>query len=84
MNYSIPVYKPDMNDEIIGFYKKQLNGIIDQQIMISQLSMGITYSDTENMDEYERSYIFAKLIKLKKDEIEAKQKALENSKNNRR
>jgi len=57
--------------------KDQLNTILDQQIVISQLSNGISYQDTENMDEYERSYIFSKLVRMKQDEIEAKQKAYE-------
>lgn len=54
---------------------------MDQQIVISQLSNGITYKDTENMDEYERSYIFSKLIRMKQDEIEAKQKAYDEMQN---
>lgn len=54
---------------------------MDQQIVISQLSNGITYKDTEDMDEYERSYIFSKLIRMKQDEIEAKQKAYDEMQN---
>ena len=32
------------------------------------------------MDEYERTYIFKKLMKLKKDELDAKMKAIEEQK----
>lgn len=80
MNYLIPVYRRELKKEEILFIKGDLNAILDQQIMISQLSNGITYQDTENMDEYERSYIFSKLVRMKQDEIEAKQKAYEEAK----
>ena len=33
------------------------------------------------MDTYERSYIIAKLIRMKKDEVEAREKAMEQIKN---
>ena len=36
------------------------------------------------MDTYERSYIIAKLIRMKKDEVEAREKAIENIKNKER
>jgi len=80
VNYSIPVYRRELKKEEILFIKGDLNAILDQQIMISQLSNGITYQDTENMDEYERSYIFSKLVRMKQDEIEAKQKAYDEMK----
>ena len=80
MNYLIPVYRRELKKEEILFIKDDLNAILDQQIVISQLSNGITYQDTENMDEYERSYIFSKLVRMKQDEIEAKQKAYEEAK----
>lgn len=80
MNYSIPVYRRELKKEEILFIKSDLNAILDQQIVISQLSNGITYQDTENMDEYERSYIFSKLVRMKQDEIEAKQKAYDEMK----
>lgn len=80
MNYLIPVYRRELKKEEILFIKDDLNAILDQQIVISQLSNGITYQDTENMDEYERSYIFSKLIRMKQDEIDAKQKAYEEAK----
>ena len=77
MNYLIPVYSIDLPDKILQLKKEELNSILDQQIIISQLSNGITYQDTENMDEYERIYIISKLIQLKKEENEAKQNAIE-------
>ena len=45
------------------------------------MSNGITYQDTENMDEYERVYILSKLIEMKKEEVEARQKAYDEMKN---
>ena len=80
MNYLIPVYSIDLPDKILQLKKEELNSILDQQIIISQLSNGITYQDTENMDEYERIYIISKLIQLKKEENESKQKAIEAAK----
>ena len=67
MNYLIPVYSIDLPDKILQLKKEELNSILDQQIIISQLSNGITYQDTENMDEYERIYIISKLIQLKNE-----------------
>ena len=69
-----------MKKEEILFIKENLNTVLDQQIVISQLSNGISFQDTENMDEYERSYIFSKLVRMKQDEIEAKQKAYDDMK----
>lgn len=63
------------------FIKEHLNDILDQQVIISQMSNGITYQDTENMDEYERVYILSKLIEMKKEEVEARQKAYDEMKN---
>lgn len=82
MNYSIPVYSMSLTDERIEIYKERLNDILDQQIIISQLSNGITYQDTENMDEYERVYVMSKLLRMKQDEIEAKQQAYDEMKAN--
>lgn len=84
MNYSIPVKtrlsKKDL-DALNQENKYILNNIMDQQIIISQLSKGgITFSDTENMDAYERTYIFNKLIKLKQEENKAKADAIKNMK----
>ena len=88
MNYSIPVtrisssskdkeYKQQKNK----YNKEDLNDILNQQIIICQLSSGISFEDTNNMDEYERIYVINKLIELKKEENEAKKKALDNAKN---
>ncbi len=63
------------------YNKEDLNDILDQQIVICQLSSGISFEDTNNMDEYERIYVINKLIELKKEENEAKRKALDNAKN---
>ena len=59
--------------------KEDFENILTQQIIISQLSNGITYQDTENMDEYERVFIVKKLIAMKKEEIEARKEALKNT-----
>ena len=63
------------------FIKEHLDDILHQQVIISQMSNGITYQDTENMDEYERVYILSKLIEMKKEEVEARQKAYDEMKN---
>ena len=81
MNYSIPVYKKELQKADMQFIKEHLNDILDQQVIISQMSNGITYQDTENMDEYERVYILSKLIEMKKEEVEARQKAYDEMKN---
>lgn len=81
MNYSIPVYKKELQKADIQFIKEHLNDILDQQVIISQMSNGITYQDTENMDEYERVYVLSKLIEMKKEEVEARQKAYDEMKN---
>ena len=51
-----------------------------QEILISQLSHGITYQDVENMDSYERNFIFKKLITMEKEKNDAKLKAIEDAK----
>ena len=84
MNYSIPVYKKELQKADIQFIKEHLNDVLDQQVIISQMSNGITYQDTENMDEYERVYILSKLIEMKKEEVEARQKAYDEMKNKNR
>ena len=81
MNYSIPVYKKELQKADIQFIKEHLNDVLDQQVIISQMSNGITYQDTENMDEYERVYILSKLVEMKKEEVEARQKAYDEMKN---
>ena len=83
MNYLIPVQRILDNDEYIQYSKLQLDDILDQQIVISQLSTAYSFSDTDNMDEYERVYTLNKLIQLKKEENEAKKKALEQARNSR-
>ena len=83
MNYSIPVTKLVITKKHLEFIKEDLDNVLTQQIIISQLGNGITYEDTENMDEYERVFVFKKLIQKKKDENEAKQKAIENAKQGR-
>jgi hypothetical protein len=83
MNYSIPVTKLVITKKHLEFIKEDLDNVLTQQIIISQLGNGITYEDTENMDEYERVFIFKKLIQMKKDENEAKQKAIEKAKQGR-
>lgn len=59
--------------------KSILDNILTQQIIISKLS-SITYQDTEQMDDYERRFIFEKLIQMKKEEDEIKLKALQSNK----
>lgn len=61
-----------------------MENIITQQLVISQLSNGISYQDTENMDSYERVFIYKKLIEMRKEENEAKLKAIEEAKINAR
>lgn len=82
MNYSIPVSNLYINAEnkekVRQFNKEDFENILTQQIIISQLSNGITYQDTENMDEYERVFVVKKLIAMKKDEIEARKEAMKN------
>jgi len=77
VNYLIPVTRLILTDQHTKYAKQDLENIITQQVIISQLSNGITYADTENMDELERIFIFKKLIKMKKEENEVKQKAIE-------
>lgn len=82
MNYSIPVSNLYINAEnkekVRQFNKEDFENILTQQIIISQLSNGITYQDTENMDEYERVFVVRKLIAMKKEEIEARKEAMKN------
>ena len=64
--------------------REDVENIITQQLVISQLSNGISYQDTENMDNFERVFIYKKLIEMKKEENEAKLKAIEEAKMNMR
>lgn len=79
MNYLHPVNRK-LTKEEIEFIKEDVENILTQEIIISQLSNGISYSDIENMDSYERNYIFSKLIQMKKEENDAKLQAIENAK----
>lgn len=49
--------------------------------MITKLCSSISFEDTNNMDEYERVYVLKKLIQMRKEENEAKEKAIEEAKN---
>ena len=60
--------------------KYELDNILTQEILISQLSHGITYQDIENMDSYERNFIFKKLVTMEKEKNDAKLKAIEDAK----
>ena len=82
MNYLLPVIKYS-NDDDLHSTKMELDNILTQQIIISQLSNGITYQDTENMDSYERNFIFKKLVQMEQEKNDAKLKAIENAKQNR-
>lgn len=66
------------------FMREDVENIITQQLVISQLSNGISYKDTEDMDTFERVFIYKKLIEMKKEENEAKLKAIEEAKMNMR
>lgn len=81
MNYSLPVKTKSSKKEIENA-KYQVFNIIDQQIIITQLDNGISYQDTENMDDFERTYILDKLIEMKKEELDLKKKAIEKANNN--
>lgn len=82
MNYLLPVIKYS-NDDDLHSTKMELDNILTQQIIISQLSNGITYQDTENMDSYERNFIFKKLVQMEQEKNDAKLRAIENAKQNR-
>lgn len=79
MNYLIPVSRK-LTKEEQQYIKEDFENILTQQIIISQLSNGISYQDTENMDNYERVFIFKKLIEMKKEENDIKLKAIEDAK----
>ena len=70
-----------MNLDKIKWYKEELNRILDQQIMITKLSNSFTFQDTQEMDEYERIYVLKKLIQMRKEEYEAKEKAIAEARN---
>ena len=80
MNYLRPVNNPFVyeNENQFLVIKDNVEDILTQQIIISQLSSGITYKDTEEMDSYERIFIFKKLVQMEKDKNDAKLRAIEN------
>lgn len=79
MNYLLPVNKLNSNT-LDNMNKKEVENILTQQLLICQLSNGISYTDTENMDVYERTFIFKKLIQMEKEKNDAKLKAIEAAK----
>lgn len=68
-----------MSDEELGYMKDIYEDIITQQIIISELSNGISYSDTENMDAFERTLIYRKIMQMQQEKNEAKMRALQES-----
>lgn len=81
MNYSHPVHSIQLSQEVIDIRKEEVEGIIDQQIIISKLG-NITFTDTDNMDTYERVYVFKKLMAMKKEENRLREEQI-NKINNR-
>ena len=65
------------------FLKEDVNNIIEKQMLISQLSSGIGFKETDDMYTYERIYVLKKLIDLEKEKIEAKKRAIREAKNKR-
>lgn len=78
MNYLLPVN--NVYDKDITTAKREFENIITQQIIISQLASGISFEDTNNMDNYERNLIFKKIMEMEKEKNEAKLKAIEEAK----
>jgi hypothetical protein len=78
VNYLLPVNNTSQED--VEFNKEEVENIITQQIIISQLAKGISFEDTNNMDAYERSFVVKKLIQMENEKNEAKLKAMEQSK----
>ena len=83
MNYLIPVYRAvtKLDNKKIRFFKQELDYILDHQVMITKLSNSFSYQDTQEMDEYERVYVLKKLIQMRKEENEAKEKAIAEARN---
>lgn len=81
MNYSHPVHSIELNQEVIDIRKEEVESILDQQIIISKLG-NITFTDTDNMDTYERLYVFKKLMAMKKEENRLREEQI-NKINNR-
>lgn len=80
MNYLLPVINSNNNIELA---KDEVENIITQQIIISQLAPGISFKDTNDMDNYERTFVFKKLVQIEKDKNDAKIKAIEDAKQKR-
>lgn len=82
MNYFLPAINPQYtpSEEEQGYYKDIYEDIITQQIIISKLSTGISYSDTDNMDTLERILVYRKVMQMQQEENEAKMKAIQESK----
>lgn len=76
---SVKIKNAKQTKKELDIVKYNLDNILTQQVIISKLS-SITYEDTQQMDEYERNFIFEKLIQMKKEENEIKLKALQNNK----
>lgn len=55
--------------------------VLNQQILIVKLGEGFTFKDTEDMDAYERMFVLRKLMEMKKQENEMKEKAIQQMKN---
>ena len=81
MNYSHPVHSIELNQEVMDIRKEEVESILDQQIIISKLG-NITFTDTDNMDTYERVYVFKKLMAMKKEENRLREEQI-NKINNR-
>lgn len=81
MNYLHPVHSIELNQEVIDIRKEEVESILDQQIIISKLG-NITFTDTDNMDTYERVYVFKKLMAMKKEENRLREEQI-NKLNNR-
>lgn len=68
---------------MLDIYKEEIENIITQQLIICQLSNGITFKDTDDMDTFERVFIFKKLMEMEKEKNDAKLKAIEDAKQKR-
>lgn len=78
MNYLIPVNNLFNEDETRHLIDKDATeSIITQQLLICKLASGISFEDTNNMDEFERVFILNKLVEMKKEENQAKQEAID-------
>lgn len=82
MNYSHPVHSIQLSQEVIDIRKEEVESVLDQQIIISKLG-NITFTDTDNMDTYERVYVFKKLMAMKKEENRLREEQI-NKLNNKR